>query len=312
MSHSSLYHELANELTVGRICHTNISGREIDVNENAQTFFSEIANEFDEPPEFIHLIKENENTIGICTAVNCLNMLLSNPDFENERHTARDLTTLISHERRVPMDLPFIEGVHLFASDDTPYWVVNGNNEITGVLYANGIFHSRTMFCYLALTFDLEVTALNLCTWSVEAWTSLPEERRVKTQKYYLEKMKKIRLDDWNDRYDYAAEEFKHRLIRDMMQCTTFIDKSTMITKANLLLDQENKVIKKVFKRAERVRNACAHPLATDSGHPYRWLTNKREQYEMDPAKMSAFVKDCLNIIESIILVTPKPTDVDL
>jgi hypothetical protein len=216
------------------------------------------------------------------------------------------LAKTITADRIVSITTPFRQAVHFFANGETSYCVLDGDR-IVGVLRPSHLYAPRAVLCYFALTLDLETAALDLCTWFPDAWHALPELRQAQVKTRWDQKMKKMRQDDWADLLadgEYTRE-LKQFLIHDAMQCTNFIDKATMIKKSKLLIDQSNTRIDKVFSRAERVRNACVHPLATGAGHPDLWPTETRDFFQMTPAETSGFVKDCLDIIESIKAVMP-------
>ncbi len=45
-----------------------------------------------------------------------------------------------------------------------------------------------------------------------------------------------------------------------LVDCTTFIDKKSMVCKCKLTLELSNADIRRVFAQAEQLRNQCAHP----------------------------------------------------
>lgn len=304
MNKSLLYHDLAKDLTVGTLC--GRLGRDIEATEKADVVLKELDQGLDVWAFPDHLVRENGRLVGICSLVDFLNQIT--PSGGVEGGIVRDCAQPITPNRMVSINTPFSRAVHLFADDEMPYYVLDAD-QIAGVLRPGHIYGLRAILCYLALTLDLETAALNLCTWFPEALNSLPERRRSKTLQRYHEKMKKIRQEDWNEALDTAdpesRSETRQLFIRDAMQSTDFIDKATMIKRSKLLIDQSNTRIENIFCRAERVRNACAHPFATDPGHPERWPSEASDLFQMTPAETSRFIKDCLDMIDSINAVMP-------
>ncbi len=206
----------------------------------------------------------------------------------------------------IPSDLSLLDAIDLSREKTDPYYVTR-DDKVVGILFPSHLFHPRALLCYIALTFDLETAALDLCTWFPASLKSLSEPRRDKARELFELKAQKPAEKAWGeigDGHDDAGE-WRRILHREILQYTTFIDKKTMIQKAKLLLDQTNSRIERVFSRAERVRNTCAHPIATVLGHPDRLITDPTDLLMMTPSDIVQFVRDCQEMIQSIRLVMP-------
>lgn len=255
------------------------------------------------------VVNDNKEVVGFCSPLEFLGDV-SDIDFFLEPHddgrTALDFANKVNPSRIVSDNTPFHKAVHFFASSESPYCILNAD-QIVGIYRPHHVLHPRALFCYLALTLDLETAALDLCTWFSDGWHSLSKDRQDAARETYVQKFHKLRKHDWEALIEEGVDsESKSLLIRDILQCTNFCDKSTIICKSKLLIDQSNTRVQKVFGRAQRVRNACAHPLTTDDSHPDRWPTDHGDLFDMTPGGVSEFVKDCLGMIDSIKAVLPK------
>lgn len=303
MTRSLLFQELAEELTVGRICE-RWQG-EVDLGNPVEHALSLTQSGEDkwrhESTSGFLLVREQGKTVGLLYGVS----LILN-DVESSPRSVRDLVHEVPATNRILDTAPFSKALQHFKTNTTPYFVENGS-ETVGVLTLNSIVGQRPMFCYLALTLDLENAALDLCTHHPrKAWNSLDFNRREDAWDRYMKAMAKHRRIEHEFEYDEDDEHsmWQDFLLRDALQFTYLADKRDMITGANLVIAPSNKVIKRVFERAQRIRNACAHCFSTTKAHPDRWGTHPSDLFDVAPSKLPQFVDDCLQMIEHIRSVT--------
>ena len=177
-------------------------------------------------------------------------------------------------------DVTYFDLVELFSETKYGFFFVHDGKEISGTVYYRDLFRLPGVGCLFMFMLELETAALRLCQ-------QFPME--------CLAALSKARLET-------ALQVFKNRygdvnslLRRDFLDCTTFIDKSTMINKCKLLVDFSATHLKALFKRAEKVRNACAHPSDEDSLAKI-----------LPSEKIGPFFHECFLLIESMRNVTPR------
>jgi hypothetical protein len=190
----------------------------------------------------------------------------------------------------ISSDTPLFEAAaSLLKRNTRRLWVLEGN-QITGRFSYFDLFKLPGVLCLFGLTIELEMAALDLCRCFLkQCWGALPEGRQAKA------------IELWHKRTDRDASRRDERLDRSgssayyegLMECTTFIDKATMIHKRKLLIDTGGNKLNSIFNRAEDVRNACAHPAENDR------LQSLLDDYV-------AFVMDCRKLIDSIRMVILK------
>jgi hypothetical protein len=185
-------------------------------------------------------------------------------------------------------------------SHDLAFFFVLDDSRISGILRWGDLFKAPGRLCLFALTLELEEAALELCSkFAGQCWDAIPEQRRtlawaVHRKRYgesdekYIQKLS-VRVSSGD------GTDLLQAIVRDLIDCTTFIDKATMITKCNLLVDFSNEKIRRLFSRAERIRNACAHPAGGDD---LGGITT--------PGKLAELIRECQLLIDEIKTVTPR------
>src|SRR3990172_5489018 len=131
-----------------------------------------------------------------------------------------------------------------------------GGDRVKGTFSFGGLFKLPGVLCPFALVVELENAGLDFCRhFYKECWQVLPEPRRSKANEFWSR-----RYDKDASRRDARLDASGHRAYYEgLIECTTFIDKATMIGKCKLLIDTGRNKLDSVFNRAEEVRNACAH-----------------------------------------------------
>ncbi len=146
----------------------------------------------------------------------------------------------------VSADTPVLEVAKLFSKESRGFYFVLQESQITGTIHYEDLLGPQFKLCLFALTLELETTALDLALKDPAAsWSVLSEGRKRKAMFAY------------NNRY--SREPDPERLpIYQLLGCTMFIDKGTILRKRRLIADGSNE-IDSLFDKADRVRNSCAH-----------------------------------------------------
>jgi hypothetical protein len=151
----------------------------------------------------------------------------------------------------VAANTSFFELADMFARRSRPFVFVVDGTDLTGTVSYLDLFSRIGQLCILALTFHLESSAEELCTLQPQqCWSALSPARK-KFAEAVLERRHRS-VSGTNEAFE------KYRLLQ-LVRCTTFADKATMIAKAHLVPAISNTELKSVFAFAERIRNLCAH-----------------------------------------------------
>ena len=113
------------------------------------------------------------------------------------------------------------------------------------------LFGLHFRLCLLALTLQLEETALKLILQNPEAsWDALPDKQKEKAKKTYR-------------RWKGGSNGADRSPYRRLLSCTSFNDKDIIIAKRKLF-GRDDMNITKVFQEAGTIRNYCAHTKPED------------------------------------------------
>jgi hypothetical protein len=138
------------------------------------------------------------------------------------------------------------------AADAQPVFAILENNKIVGSIHFNDLFKLVGQICLFSLVAEIEQVALDICLIEPkENWNLLSPARQRKIIADYLERKNISELDGISK--------------RDLVESTLFCDKGTILTKGNRLPESIKQQIKKVFGKAEKIRNACAHASSKNS-----------------------------------------------
>lgn len=144
-------------------------------------------------------------------------------------------------------DTTALELADVFCATTHHFFFVLDHHSITGTLHYEDLFRLPFRLCIFALTLQLEDSALKLAsTQPRESWEVLSESRRQKAE------------DVYDKRYGRRPDS-THVPLDQLLGCTAFCDKGTIIKKRRLLPTLSGNKIESVFGRADEVRNACAH-----------------------------------------------------
>ncbi len=203
-------------------------------------------------------------------------------DGPEDARPVRDLMESIAPSEIISATTSLFDAVDHFSTEDSSFFFVLDGRRITGTLHYSDLFKPPGLLCFFGLTLHLESSALELCSRTAEeCWNALLASRQDKARKVY------------RHRYNARPRRFPSAVVSESFQewlaCTMFIDKATMIVERNLLGDQSRETIEAVFRRAEQVRNACAHPTDADD------LTLVLHRNDL-----GAFLRDCHGLISLI------------
>ncbi len=194
----------------------------------------------------------------------------------------------------VGVTVPYFDLVERFAETNYRFFFVHDGKGISGMVSYSDLFKLAGVACLFTFMLEVETAALRLCQqFSTQCFAALPKKRieaaiQILNKRFASRDYLKKRIDNWD------SDDAK-RYTKDLVDCTTFIDKATMINKCKLLVDFSVSKVNSVFKRAEMVRNSRAHPSGDDS------------LAEILPSnKVGYFLHECFLLIESMRNVTPR------
>lgn len=174
-------------------------------------------------------------------------------------------------------------------------WVVMDRFEFSGIVTRRELLSLPARLCFLALALELEEIALQLCKlFPLDAIRALSKGRIESAVKTLGHKLRQAGPDD-----NYAAlrhlrmtrTDLKNSYVATLVvDATSLIDKATILRKLRLTIDVDHKEIERVFKRAERLRNCCAHPTTNVTALPF----NPEELADLIPtiAKMTQALRE--------------------
>ena len=185
-----------------------------------------------------------------------------------------------------------LESLELIGRTKADFYVVIDGNNMVGTLRFVDFMKPAGRLCLFALTMELEVCALELCdAFAEQCWRSLPTGRQKQAMEVFRRRHNNIDLA-WLKKYrrGLRGRDLEHVFV----DCTTMIDKATMIRKCKLTIASSGTELKEVFGRAERLRNSCAHPALVES-----------EDGLMPLDDLVPLITACRRLIEAFKAITP-------
>jgi hypothetical protein len=176
--------------------------------------------------------------------------------------------------------------VGTFARLNERYLLVTDGGATKGILHYRDLFKPIGLVGFFSLVQELESAAMNLCLEFPQQCLEALSEGRV--QSAYITLANRLKTRSLRET-DLDLRPLAELLI----ESTMFIDKRKMINKCKLLVDFSGTKVDSIFSRAERLRNACAHPTRPD------YIAQL-----MDPPSLGEFVEDSRRLIDSIRLVS--------
>jgi len=189
-----------------------------------------------DPMEMHALIKKNEEVIGIMTY----------EDLEASKMLYECDISPISGHNLISSDTPLIEAVNPVCNKD--FHLVLKGNQFIGFLVYSHFYKLPFRLCLFALLIDLERLMLEITKSSSTSFLNhLPEGRLQKAKDIYGHRG--FSLNKENKEYDSK-----------LIDCTTFIDKFTMLRKDPDIIQKCPNSKNDFTKIAEKIRNSVAHP----------------------------------------------------
>lgn len=129
-----------------------------------------------------------------------------------------------------------------------PWRLVLNHDRATGFVSHLDMARLPFSIAVLALLLDVEQVCLDVCSWepgdAEAAWDLLAPQRQAKAREVYgLRVTSRLREPDYEN----------------LIECTTFMDKATMVSSLPSLSDMSRRSLTTQFRLMEKVRNALAH-----------------------------------------------------
>lgn len=241
----STFKVLSEYITVNDICEPFIG--EFDSSQDAQELTEEwmdvlCAEKGLDPMEQIGLVKRNQKTIG----------LIYYEDLESPK-TIYECMEPISGDILISSSTPLLEAIHLYCSGDNYIYLVLKGNQFIGFLNYSHFHKLPFRLCLFALLMDLERTMLKIIKYNATSFLKNLTKGRLNCAKK-IGRLRGLSLNEENKFFDY-----------NLVECTTFIDKFTMLRKNPQIVQECPNINSKFKKRAEKIRNSIAHPEGEES-----------------------------------------------
>jgi len=220
-----------------------------------------------DPMERVYLVYDDKELVG-WVSYDC---------FEAGKMLSDIAIEQISPSSVLSADTTALEAVQIFATSKMHFFFVLDHSQITGTFMYNDLYFGLPFkLCLFALTLSLEDNALRLLLKNPkESWEALSPNRRKKAVKEYKKRF-------GND------PEARKPPLGDLLRCTMFCDKGTILKKRKDLPGTSGKKVESIFRRAEKVRNDCAH------------TSPDLETAVLDRHKLYQFIRDVKETIEAI------------
>ena len=212
----------------------------------------------------------------------------------------------------VAPDTTLLECMERFVKCGNSPLVVRDGTDITGIIDYRDFFKPVGRLVLSGIVLDLETAAIGLLQCFQEQCMEMLREQHEEKGELESRLLKMFAM--FKARYVRNHPGFKKRLqllserarLLDvvlwplLLASTTFTDKANMIVKCKLLSGPGRDHVNRIFARAERVRNNCFHPTGLEgSKHP------DVPDPEIDREKFGLFIRDCRDLIETLVLHTP-------
>jgi len=185
----------------------------------------------------------------------------------------------------------------LFRQHGETVVVVKDSEALVGTISYRDLFKPFGRICLFALTTELETAAIDLLQAFPQCFESL-NERRQKTAREAFNKhygdhptFKKIKENP----SAWSVVEANDLDWIYLLASTTLHDKGEMIAKSKLLLEQSKSQIDRVTRRAERIRNWCAHPNGLE-GAKFPWIPDP----EIEPENFGKFLSGAIELLDAM------------
>jgi len=267
---SSIFQHMAQLVRVRDLQHPlgPALGAQLAANDASVRLVEAAADDGYDPMSRISLVSSEENTVGWVG----LDML-------DGKGTVGECADPVRTGSVLAADTTALEAVSLFADTPWHFFFVLEHNLITGTLHYEDLFYGLPFsLCLFALMLRLEDSALTLLQKAPgRSWHALSESRRQQAESVF------------EKRYGHCPDQGQPPF-RQLLACTMFCDKGTILRKLELLPHISGKKIREVFGRAERIRNDCAHTGSDEMHGPA----------PLGRGELSGFVSDVHALIDAI------------
>lgn len=284
----SFYREMASLVTVARL--KSPLGPPLRADESigkARRQFTESA--FEEETDWrtaISLVLIKDVPVGYCNSESFF-------EAANDEESVDTITQGIASPQVIAANTPYIDAVDMLAERPWPFFFILDKGELTGTVRFDDLLKPIGLLCLFSLTLELEDAALRLCqAFAKQCWDALLQKRQDKAISIYDYQMRKRRLPQSHE----SAPKSYQRLVG----CTAFSDKGHMIARCKLVPDWGFARTTDLFKLADTVRNACAHPASVPA------TIDPNPEFPNTASKLYEFVRNCILMIESIWAAMPK------
>jgi len=190
-----------------------------------------------------------------------------------------DCAEAIQPSSMLSADTTALEAVGMLDRSRPHFFFVLDHDRITGTLHFSDFFKLPFRLCLFALVLQLEQSALGLIAEHPrESWKSLSDQRRRQAETVY------------EKRYGSAPSK-EPPPFADLLGCTMFCDKGTVLRKRRLLRNVRGNAISEGFGSVEKVRNYCAHTTANEACY---------RDAPIDRERLGGFISDVQQIIDAI------------
>ena len=193
------------------------------------------------------------------------NFLLPDEDSDDERHSVGE----VSSSRIMAADLPLLSLLtrdDLDLTDQSFLLVVDGVR-LSGVVTIESLASVAARTALAAFVMELEFWSLELCHFfPSECLASLSEARQARVMQRFRDRLaheSKSVTASLKHRLPAAlrrGNDFLSAFASTLLDVTYLADKGVMLRKCKLTLEPSASELKRLFQKAEKLRNWCVHP----------------------------------------------------
>lgn len=239
------FNQIAKLITVEDVCTPIFNIYDFDdINKNtSQEWFEDAAERGLQPYDQISLVKHGDSIIGYIGVDSLF-------DFETGDADLMKCISRIDPNGVITANTPLLDAIIVFSKDSPHLYMVLKGHEYIGAFTYSDLYKLPFRLCLFTLLMNIENLLLEILeTKPKEAISFLTDNRLEKAKEVY-------KLRGYQNQQIDGAEESPIQLI----ECTTFIDKVTIIEKINKTEHIVPSFNKKRCNLAEKLRNSLAHP----------------------------------------------------
>ncbi len=188
------------------------------------------------PMDQIALVLKDGKTEGWCSL-----------DLIEPSKTLFECREPIMPDQIISSEMPIIDTLRMWSPDAPWFYFVIRGHQISGVLTYQDLYKLPVRLCLFSLLLNLESVALQVTQLSPQhSFSLLPPGRIENARKVYALR-------------GYRRETENENFLK-LLECTTFIDKVTMLRRNKAFIDAVPSLATGFPRSAERLRNSLAHP----------------------------------------------------